>query len=113
MGSSAGGGKAATVGMKSEATDRIDGRLTKDHGRKRLLGNGKKAQVFLGTRSHASPGNRSGSAQFSAHWALLLTPEQKNGIGSRVGVKAAGLDERVDEGGGKSTLHLEVSSHVQ
>ena len=49
VGPSTGGGDAVVLGIKSKATDGVDGRLDEDDGGQRTSGNGEEAKVFLRT----------------------------------------------------------------
>lgn len=118
MGASAGGGDAVVAGVKDKATEGVDGRFAKDDGWWRLSrrqgwrghGRGEEADVFLGTRGHAPPGERPGAAQFGADRIVFLSKEQEDGVGVWIGVKAAGLDEGMDQFGGKAALEDQVIS---
>ena len=72
-------GEAAVLRMKSQSTDGVNGRLTKDDraliAGEQVCGDGEEAEVFARTRSHASPMSASGSAKFGAHHRTLGIPE--------------------------------------
>ena len=97
IGPGAGGGEAAMDGMESKATDGVNSRLAEDDGWQRRIRDGKKAVVFAGTGSHAPPATGGGSAKLGANGEVLVVPQEENGIVSRVGVKSARLDERIDK----------------
>lgn len=110
VGPHAGRGDASVLGMEGKTADGVDGRLTEDDGRDRVSGNGKEAQVLFGTRSHTPPGGTICSAEFGANWNVFLSEQEEDGIGSAIGVEDAALDERLDQGGGKTTLLEQVMS---
>ena len=108
IGSGAGGRDAPMLGMKRLATNGINGRLAENDGW--LLGGrkGEEAEVFLGTRRHAAPGERRGATQLGPDGPALRVAQQENGVGSRVGVEASGLDEGSDEAEGEAALSDQV-----
>jgi hypothetical protein len=112
IGPGARGGDATMVWMKGEGADGINGRFTKDERVREIGGSvhgeGKEAEVFAGTRSHTTPMAGSGSAKFGSDWGALRTPEEEDGIGSVVGVKRAGIDERIDPGQGDGPLGCKI-----
>ena len=96
------------LGMKRQATDGIDGRLAEDDGGLRGGRKVEEAEVFAGTRRHAAPGERRGTTQFGPDGPALRVAQQENGVGSRVGVEASGLDEGSDEAEGEAALSDQV-----
>ena len=74
VGAGAGGGEAMVLGMKGEATDCIDGRLTEnDDSWQRGGGNGEAAQVFLGAGCQAAPEMLGSAAQFGPHREVIFS----------------------------------------
>src|SRR5206468_10811894 len=65
VGPGAGGGQATVLGRESKATDRVDGRPTKNERWARFGGNGAEAQVSLRAGRKPAPATRSGCAQRS------------------------------------------------
>ena len=51
-----------------------------------------------------------GAAQFGAHGLIELSPQDKDGVGSGVGVKAAGVDEWFEERRGQLTIFNQVAA---
>ena len=96
------------LGMKRQATDGIDGRLAEDDGGLRGGRKVEEAVVFAGTRRHAAPGDWRGPTQFGPDGPALRVAQQENGVGSRVGVETAGLDEGSDEPVGEAALSDQV-----
>ena len=100
------------VGMKSKATDRINGRFTKDDGASifscDLRWDGEVSQVFAGSRSHAPPVDRGCSAKFGSHCHGVFSKEKEEGIGSGVGVENTRFDERINPCRSNGALSNEV-----
>jgi hypothetical protein len=95
VGPGAGGGKATVPGMEDKATDGIDGRFAKDNDRQRFGRNGEAAQVLLGAGRQAVPRPPGGAAQLGPDREVVLAPQQENGVGPRIGIEGARLDERL------------------
>ena len=117
IGPGTGGRDAAELGMEDPAADGVDGRFAQDDGtmprvgpekRQRDCGNGKEAQVFLGSGGHAAPGLRSRSAEFGADRSVLFSPQNEDGVGSVIGVKGTGLDERINQLGDQAALMEQI-----
>jgi hypothetical protein len=98
--------------MKGVATHGINGRLTENDGG--LMGGrkGEEAEVFVGTRRHAAPGDWRGATQFGPDGPALRVAQQEDRVGSRVGVEASGLDEGSDEAEGETALSDQVMDDV-
>ena len=73
VGPGPGGGEATVVGMKGEATDRIDGRFTENDAWQRGGGNGEAAQVFLRAGRQATPDTLGSAAQFGPHGEVFFS----------------------------------------
>ena len=97
VGSGAGGGEAEAVGIEDRATEGVDGRFAQDS-HLGVRGTGcEVAQVFTGARGEAAPSGSCSAAEFGANGPVFLSKEQEDGIGLVVGIKAAGLNERLQE----------------
>lgn len=94
--------------MESEATDGVDGGLTEDNAVERGQRDGEEAEVFLRTGCQTMPSTMSRPAQFGADRVILFSKEEEDGIGFVVGVKAAGLEQGVDERWSDAALGPEV-----
>jgi len=97
VGSSAGSRDAAVLGVESQATDGVDGRLDEDEGGQRASGDGEEAEIFLRTWGWPVPRALGGAAQFGPDRLVFFSKEQENRIGSGVGVESAGLDQGIDQ----------------
>ena len=107
-GSGAGCREAPVLGVESKATERINGRLTKDESWASLGGKGEEAQVFLRAGGQAAPPPLSGSAQLSPDREVLFSQQQENGVSSGIGIERAGPDERLEQRGGYPALSDQV-----
>ena len=108
VGASAGSRDAAVLGVESQATDGVDGRLDEDDGGQRASGEGEEAEIFLRTWGEPVPGALGGAAQFGADGLVFFSKEQENRIGSGVGVESAGLDQGIDQSRRKGPFTDEI-----
>ena len=97
--------------MEQKATDGVDGGLAQDHhGRVRSI-DGEVAEIFLGAGRHAAPTVRSGAAQFSTHWCVFLSKQEKDRIATTIGIEFSGGNEGVRHRGRDGTLLDHVMLH--
>ncbi len=108
IGSGAGGREALMLGMKGLATHGINSRLAENEGWPRGGRNGEEAEVFAGTRRHAAPSDDRGTTQFNPNGPAVRVAQQEDGVGSRIGVETAGLDEGSDKVVGQAALSDQV-----
>ena len=96
--SGAGRGYTQAMGMKFKAADCIDSGFAQNDGF--CVGSGKRevAEVFLGTRRHATPAGSCYAAKFGAHGFIFFSKQKENGIASVVGIKPVGFDQALDTG---------------
>jgi len=112
VGAGASGGEAPVSGMEGKATDGVDRRFAKDHWGSVLGGHSETTQVFAGAGGQAAPSPWGGAAKFSADRSLLFGAQKEDGVGSVIGIKAAGVDERGYHAGGQAPLNDQVIAHT-
>ena len=115
IGADAGGGEAEGIRVHLVVADRIDGRLAEDELPRSRIAQPEESQVFAGAGRHPPPDARAGASQFGADRPIGLScHQQEDGIGSAIGVQLAGLNQRLQQGAGKTTaLHEILADAVQ
>ena len=98
--------------VEGKATESIDGGFAKVDLGKRGDGNGEEAKIFSRTGRHAAPGARGGASRFGADRVVLFSQQEKDRIGSGVGVKGARLDERIDQRRRQGSLLDQIMAHA-
>ena len=119
IGACTGGGEAVCGGKQGVTTEGIDGGLAQDAGFERCVWpwlaagrDGEGAEVLAGAWGHAAPREGADAAQFGTDGLAVGVTEEEDGVGSRVGVETAGLDERVQQCGGQSPLLDQVTTDL-
>jgi hypothetical protein len=82
--------------MKDMIAESIDSGFAQHDGRGGGRAHAKVAEIAAGARCQAAPASRAGSAEFSSYRLLVLSAQQKDGIGVDVGIEHAGLDQGSD-----------------
>src|SRR3990172_8835472 len=99
--------------MYLETTDRIDGGLTEDDFLGALGTDPEVSPDLAGTGRHPSPHSRPGAAEFRTDRPIGFSGhQQKDSIAPAVRVHLAGLNERLDERGGKITASREILEYA-
>ena len=102
-------GQTSILGMKCAATDGIDRRFAENHGLGLRGADGEEPQIFLRARRHPPPGTMGRSLKFSPDWMIVLIQQQKDGIGSGVGIDLTRGEQRFHQGRRQMSLVVQVA----